>query len=62
MTCNLGNLLDLRRLRQSFIDGKWSDSEASGCAAVVNPATEEVVAELTLGSACLLYTSPSPRD
>lgn len=51
MISKLGNLLDSSRLNQVFIDGKWCDAEASGHVPVVNPASEEVVAELTLGSA-----------
>lgn len=51
MSSMLENLIDSCRLDQVFIDGQWSGAEASGRAPVTNPATEEVVAELALGSA-----------
>ena len=35
---------------QHYIDGKWTDSEGGRRHEVVNPATEEVVSEVTLGS------------
>src|SRR4029450_1805371 len=35
---------------QHYIDGKWIDSEGGRRHEVVNPATEEVVSEVTLGS------------
>ena len=37
-----------------LVNGKWQ--QAASTFEVLNPATGEVVA------ACLLYTSPSPRD
>src|SRR5262245_10839032 len=35
---------------QHYIDGQWTDSEGGRRHQVVNPATEEVVSEVTLGS------------
>jgi len=33
-------------LRQGFIDGQWVDADSGATFAVVNPATQEVVAEV----------------
>ena len=35
---------------QHYIDGRWTDSEGGRRHEVVNPATEEVVSVVTLGS------------
>ena len=51
-----------------FIDGKWQQAEKKETYDVINPATEEVIGKASKASsievqkACLLYTSPSPRD
>ena len=50
-----------------LIDGKWTKGSGAPMD-VLNPATEEVLGQLPtatdadLDAACLLYTSPSPRD
>ena len=43
-----------------FIDGKWQKSASGETYDVINPANEEVIGKAS--KACLLYTSPSPRD
>ena len=56
---------------QIYINGQWTTSTNQEVIEVENPANEEVVATIPAGSkddaqraleACLLYTSPSPRD
>ena len=51
----------IRRLRR---DNPGARLVVTGCAAQVEPETFAEMAEvdLVLGNACLLYTSPSPRD
>ena len=71
-------------LDRLLIDGEWVLPTGQGRATVIDPSTEEQVAQIALGSAqdvakavaaarrafatwsaataCLLYTSPSPRD
>jgi succinate-semialdehyde dehydrogenase/glutarate-semialdehyde dehydrogenase len=36
-------------LRKMYIDGKWCDAEGGGTLGVINPATEEVLAEVAYG-------------
>ena len=51
--------------KKFYIDGKWQDPHSKKEIKVINPATEENSAVITLGNKddiCLLYTSPSPRD
>ncbi len=36
--------------RKMYIDGKWCDAESGGTLGVINPATEEVIAEVAYGS------------
>ena len=43
-----------------YINGAWVKPNSSEEIKVIDPATEENCAVITLG--CLLYTSPSPRD
>ena len=60
-----------------FVDGRWVPAASGDRFEVVNPATEEVLARVAdadasdarraievaaAHQACLLYTSPSPRD
>ena len=51
-----------------YINGSWVDPKKQKDIEVINPATEKVCAVISSGSkadvndACLLYTSPSPRD
>ena len=54
-----------------YINGKWVTPKSKEEIKVIDPATEENCAVITLGNkddvndavnACLLYTSPSPRD
>ena len=50
-----------------YINGAWVKPSETKTLDVINPATEEAVATISLGSqadvnSCLLYTSPSPRD
>ena len=48
-----------------YIDGKWVAPKSKQEIKVINPATEENCAVISLGNKediCLLYTSPSPRD
>ena len=54
-----------------LIDGNWVGPQDRSTLNVINPATEEAFATISLGTAedvdaavkaCLLYTSPSPRD
>ena len=60
-----------------YIDGKWVTAISKEEIKVINPATEEECAVISLGNkedvdlavnaakkaySCLLYTSPSPRD
>ena len=60
----------MKDLRKFYVDGEWVDPICANDLAVENPATEELVATISLGAmtdvnravACLLYTSPSPRD
>ena len=61
----------MQNLQKFYIDGQWVAPQSSKKMPVVNPATEEVIGEVILGNeedvniavkACLLYTSPSPRD
>ena len=53
---------------QMFIDGEWIDSENNKTFETLNPENNEpwaVVPEASandVNKACLLYTSPSPRD
>ena len=47
----------------NYIDGAWVGADSY--LAVDDPATGEVYAEIAvagISDACLLYTSPSPRD
>jgi succinate-semialdehyde dehydrogenase / glutarate-semialdehyde dehydrogenase len=37
-------------LRRMFIDGKWVEAEGGGTLGVINPATEEVIAEVAYGT------------
>ena len=54
--------------RKFYIDGKWVDPIKKNDFEVINPCNEDACAIISLGSkedtdnACLLYTSPSPRD
>jgi aldehyde dehydrogenase (NAD+) len=41
----------MNRYLQHYVDGRWIDSEGGRSHAVVNPATEEVVSEVVLGTA-----------
>mgnify|MGYP001815030777 CR=1 FL=1 len=58
----------MRDYKQFYINGEWVNPVTPNDLDVINPATEEVCAQISLGSeadvdkACLLYTSPSPRD
>ena len=53
-----------------YINGEWVQATGEGTIEVVNPATEEIIGSVPVGSqadvdaavTCLLYTSPSPRD
>ena len=54
-----------------YINGKWVDPVEKNDFEVINPCNEDPCAIISLGSkkdtdnavkACLLYTSPSPRD
>ena len=51
-----------------FINGEYVDAADGGKIEVINPATNEVCGTCAAGNekdidkACLLYTSPSPRD
>ena len=53
-----------------LIAGEWCDAEDGGTGDVLNPATGEIIATVPKATiadvdrcvACLLYTSPSPRD
>ena len=55
-----------------LINGKWRPGNSKKWSNGVNPATEEIVGKFavaetidldeSLEAACLLYTSPSPRD
>ena len=38
------------KLRQNFVGGTWIDSTSASTIPVVNPATEEVIAEVAAGS------------
>ena len=51
MTTPFQHLNDNGRLTQFFIDGTWVPSSGSGKAAVTNPATEEIVAHIAMGTA-----------
>lgn len=51
MTSLVGQLMDSGRLDQVFIDGCWSVPESPRRAPVVDPSTEETIAEIALGSA-----------
>ena len=58
--------------KKFYINGQWVNPIKAKDFDVINPSTEEVCAIISLGSsedtdlavksACLLYTSPSPRD
>ena len=51
-----------------YINGTWVRPSGVETLDVINPASEEKVTKISLGDAthvneaCLLYTSPSPRD
>ena len=45
-----------------YINGQWVKPNSSEEIKVIDPATEDNCAVITLGNNCLLYTSPSPRD
>ena len=49
----------MKTIRQ-WVGGEYYEGSPLGVIPVENPATGEVTAELL--QACLLYTSPSPRD
>ena len=48
--------------RKFYINGDWVDPVNKNDCNVIDPSTEEPYVTISLGSACLLYTSPSPRD
>ena len=54
--------------KQFYINGNWVNPLQGKDFEVINPSNEEVCAIISLGgqadtdNACLLYTSPSPRD
>ena len=45
-----------------YINGDWVNSDSNELIDVINPANEEIIGQITAGTSCLLYTSPSPRD
>ena len=47
---------------QMSINGEWEDSESKKTFETLNPENNEAWAIVPEASACLLYTSPSPRD
>ena len=47
---------------RAHINGVWVDADNRETLDVTNPATGEVISSVVkCGTACLLYTSPSPR-
>lgn len=51
MTCPIKHLTDSGRLDRAFIDGEWTLPVFSGRTAVIDPSTEEPIAEIALGGA-----------
>ena len=46
--------------RQLYIDGKWADAAGGKTLGVINPATEETIAEVAYGSRATTASGPSP--
>ena len=46
-------------LGKMYIDGKWCEAEGGRTLAVINPATEEVIADVAYGGARRRRTGPS---
>ena len=45
-----------------FINGEWVDANGEEHFPTYDPASGNVIGQIAQGGACLLYTSPSPRD
>ena len=48
--------------KKFYIDGKWQKPQSNQEINVINPATEENSAVITLGNNCLLYTSDAADE
>ena len=62
------DIVSIKKKYSNYIGGKFAEPKSKKYINTISPSTEELLSKVPLSnekdinSACLLYTSPSPRD